>query len=264
MKPYNDATNDAFPPGAKPQAMKTFPLLVALVLLSAGCVARPGDEPLETATVGTAPDDVAQSPASSDAAPAASSGSGQAASGNSSTNDSEVAPPAPPVMPDATAELPRVDVLAWEGTLSGVGVSPPAGPLCCVWHAVEGEHTDATFDIGPALSGIVIELSWEDTVADLDLQVRASDYVETLPPAPEADPKTHTGHMWSATGGVPGQPDGHVVLTLTDADALALTGTWSWQVGTKVGQAVPFTVTVSLFRGAAPASDYTASPSSNP
>lgn len=176
-------------------------------------------------------------------------------------------PPASPSPPPADGQPPplpppppRVEVFAWNGSITGAGAaaSTPAGAsVCCVSVAPVNENTDQSFDVATALRGIVVEIVWTDEAFDLDLLVTAPDYDAT--PAP---PQPYTGRRWEALGGAPGQPEGHSTIAITDADALALLGTWKALVSAKgPANAATFTLYVSLFYDEAPASDYSAASS---
>lgn len=234
-------------------------LALAIALLVAGCIK---EEPIaEAATEDTdadpsGPTVVAPTPTTpppSSPPPA-------------STPPPATSPPPAATQPAPTpAPAPRVEVLAWNGSMTGLGAgaqAPPPGPsFCCAQVAPTAENADVEFTVG-ALKGIVVELVWTDPQFDLDLVVNAADYDVT--PAP---PEPYTGHRWYAGGGAPGQPEGRAVLVLTDAEALAITGTWTAHVGAKgPANAVAFAIYVSLFHDEAPAADYTAAavPSGNP
>lgn len=238
--------------------MRILAVLLCIATLSTGCLGiggkdqlPPPDDDVMPAASAEAEQESGETPPTPTPAPSSEPAKPSPAA-STSTSASPPASPAPPAPP-------RIDVLAWNGTITGAGASPPAGPACCVWRNAQSENTDASFDVPAGIKGLVVELAWTDAAIDLDLQVLGGDYVETIPPDPAAaEPSTHTGHAWSMTEGTPGAPDGHARLVLTDAEAL-VTGTWAWRVGAKGGaSAIPFSVHVSLFHDTTPAEDYTA------
>lgn len=180
----------------------------------------------------------------------------------SSTPPATTPTPAAPTEPAPAAPAPRITVLAWNGTLTGAGVSAstPGGEICCASATPANENADVEFDVPAGLKGIVVELAWTDTQFDLDLLAAAPDYDPTpAPPAP------YTGHRWLAAGGAPGQPEGRATIAIVDEAALALTGGWGVHASPKgPANAVAFALYVSLFHDEAPASGYTAVPSGNP
>lgn len=232
-------------------------LALASALALAGCVK---DEPVTEAATD---EDAAEptppptpSPAPTTPPPSSPPPSSPPPASSSPPPADEQAPPHPP-------PTPRVEVFAWNGSITGAGAgaSTPAGAsVCCVSVAPVNENADQTFDVDVALQGIVVEVVWTDAAFDLDLLVTAPDY--DVAPAP---PEPYTGHRWEALGGAPGQPEGHTTIAITEAEALALLGTWNMHVSAKgPANAASFALYVSLFYDEAPASDYTAVPSGNP
>lgn len=235
-------------------------LLVPLLLLP-GCIGLDDDPPAQTATS----DDVAPASTRDGDAPAATTEpspgtnatttSAPATGANASSASTGATTTASPANDPAPPE-PRVDVLRWNATTTsaGLGAVEPQPGLCCAFVAAPGEGF-TEFAVPEGVKGIVVELTWADTTIDLDLRVHASDYG---PGDPEGGSLT-TGHAWGNSEGAPGTPDGHVTIAITDEEALALAGTWTWEAVAKgAAQATPFEVAVSLFLDEAPPADYAA------
>ena len=130
-----------------------------------------------------------------------------------------------------------------------------------------GDNVGGNFDVPTGLTGIIVELVWMDPQFDLDMRVDATDAADAVPPTANGTTvETQTGHSWVSAGGEPGQPNHAERIEITDADALALAGSWAWTVSPKgPANAVAFTIYVSMFRDMAPGADYTAvPPSGNP
>lgn len=234
-------------------------ILLALALLAAGCIGKPGEDEVVPAAE-TEPaifePEPAPSPAPTAASPAPSSSTAPAPS----ASNAAAAPP-----PEQAAPATRVEVTMWNGTITGFGVSPPQGPICCWWFAAAGQMS-GEFDVPEAPTAILLELVWTHAQFDLELELYGPDWEIVMVPDPAA-PATSRGHSWSATGGLPGQPDGRAAILVTDPDALALTGTYAWRVGTEgAAHEAPFTVAVSLFYGETPPDGHSAfaTPSGNP
>lgn len=228
-------------------------VLLCAMLLLAGCV-KPDAPDTPTETPGEAVVPAAeQEPAPADPTPPTPEPT-PATPQHTHAPSGQPAPQPPASAPPA----PRVEVLSWTGSFTGGGMSPPAGPACCLWHAADGENTNGAFDVAAGLTGIVVELDAQHEQFDLDLQLLGADYAENIPPA--ADGSTHSGHVWYATSGAPGSPD-VARVDIQDAEALGVLGTWGWRLGAK-GPAVdaPFTLYVSLFRDAPAPAGYTAVP----
>lgn len=208
--------------------------------------APPPDEPV---------DEEASRPAS--APPASSSNGSKPAPGSANASASATTPPPPPPPPVA----PRVETLSWAGSITGVGAgakSSPAGPVCCFGANAAEENVGGSFDVPTALKGIVVELVWNDSTLDLDLELDAPDHAMPFPPT---GPQMHTGHWWYADGGTPGAPDRHATIAITDAEPLALTGAWEWYVIAKgPANEVAFTVYATLFYDQAPPDGFSAVP----
>lgn len=233
--------------------MRALAILASLTLvLAAGCIK---EDPIDAATSEEEtpppvdPTVVAPTPPTPSSPPPAST---------PPPASSQPPPPAAEEPPAAAPPAPRVEVEAWNGSLTAVGAgatAPTGTEVCCAQVAPANSNADVEFDVPSGLKGIVVEIVWADAQFDLDLIVTASDY-DAVP----APPEPYTGHRWFAGGGAPGQPEGHSTIVITDADALALTGTWSAHASAKgPANAAAFTLFVSLFYDEAPATDYTAS-----
>lgn len=234
---------------------RTALLLIPLLLLP-GCVglAKTNDPPADadlqqTATV----DDDAPAPATPPtAAPSANNSrpANPSPAPAASANQTGTAAAAPEPAP-----APRVDVLWWNGstTSAGLGALEAQGNCCLVATAPDEGWT--RFNVPEGAKGVVVELIWTDARVDLDLRVSAADYA---PGDPQSGSLT-TGHAWSAAGGAPGQPDGHATIVVTDAEALAASGEWGWQVfGKGAAPQAAFQIVSSVFLDEAPADDYQA------
>ncbi|HUR70318.1 MAG TPA: hypothetical protein VM370_13820 [Candidatus Thermoplasmatota archaeon] len=241
--------------------MRSLVPILLIALLAAGCLGAKEAAPPTPAvegdpvTTASAPDDgsAAPPPSTQGAKPSSSNAtSGAPASGPANAS----APPAgaaaaPP--PANAPPPPRVAVSSWNGSLTALG----GGPGTPAAQAV-ADNAKQTFDVAAGLQGIVVELVWSDEHFDLDLGLSAPDASAPLPPDPSALPETSSGHTWSAAGGTPGAPDRHATILITDADALGLVGTWTWDVYAKGPVQASFVVYLSLFYDSAPPGDYSA------
>ena len=233
--------------------MRALALLASLTLiLAAGCIK---EDPVDSATIEEAPP-AADEPAPATPTPTSPSSAPPASNPPSSSSTTQPPPPEESPAPAPAPAPPRVEVEAWNGSLTGVGAAATtAGPeICCASVAPVNSNADVAFDVPAGLKGIVVELVWSDAQFDLDLLVTASDYAAT--PAP---PEPYTGHRWLAADGAPAQPVGRATIVITDADSLAITGTWGAHASAKgPANEVAFTMLVSLFYDEPPATDYTA------
>lgn len=244
--------------------------LVALALLVPGCIGK--DPPAEAVGAEIEPTEFApEANVTSSPAPDREPASTSSAPPSSATNAS-VAPP--PENESAIAPVVSTIVAAsWNGTITAAGMwTWGEAPLhaCCPVAEAEGENTAVSFDVPAGLSGMVVELSWTQgqTPADLDLVLDAPDAKEATPPTVNGTfVETRTGHWWIDGKGSPAETTATGRIVVTDAEALALTGAWTWRIVPKgAANAVPFEVAVSLFTGAPPEESYSAlaTPSDNP
>lgn len=256
-----DATREDITRPSASSGMRTFLAILLAGLLAAGCVSKTPDTPVEAAALGpdagTATEPTPATPAAKPT-PTSPTPGAPAPAANASSSASAPAPETPPA-------APSVDVLTWNGTFTGVGVSPPEGPVCCWWRPVAGE-SEGTFEVARTPVAILVELAWDDAVFDLELQLFAPDWEVVMVPDP-ADPALERGHSWRATEGLPGQPDAHARILVTEPEALALLGTYAWRVGAEgPAHEAAFRVAASVFYDAPPADGHSAfaTPSDNP
>lgn len=238
-------------------------LLAILLLASAGCIKdQPGAEKIDEMNdpPGEVPDDPDPTPPTPTTPP-------------TQPPPAKPAQPEPPGVPQpAPAPVaPRVDVLSWNGSITGAALSSAGQPVPAPYAqspiaSAKAENVDGSFDVAAGLQGIVVELTWIDPQFDLDLRLDAPDAADAVPPSADGPSvATRNGHYWTSAGGEPGQPNARETILVTDPEALALAGAWSW-FATPKGPAndVAFTVYVSLFYDAAPGDGYTATTSDNP
>lgn len=238
-----------------------FAALLAASFLLAGCIKDAAPSVDDAAGGGLQSAAVEDAPPASEPAPASEP---TPASPAPAPAPSPAPSPQPQGEPEAEPQpAPKVTVQTWEGSATGggLGSAQPAPGLFV--GTVQGEGTSGTFAISPGTVGLVLELVWTDEAMDLDLALRGPDS-GMAPPSDPTAPSFDAGHVYASDGGAPGQPDGHAFIVVTDPEALALEGEWTWEVASKGSVEAPFTVYLSLFEGAPPAEGYSAAQSEKP
>lgn len=233
-------------------------LLLAPALLFAGCILEP--EPTtpgatgETIAPAAANEPASDAPADSEPPPA-----------TPTPAPAPAAQPTPASAPAAAEEpapapAPRISVTNWSGSSTGAGLGSTQPVRGLFVGGSNGEGEMGTFSIPADAQGIVLELVWSDAHQDIDLTLIGPDATMTVPPPDPQNPAFDAGHVYSVDAGLPGSPDGHAVIVITDEEALALDGEWSWQVTSKGSANLPFVVYLSVFLDGPPADGYTAAP----